>query len=262
MPGPEHREAPRAPGHFVYSSAMSRSIALSRRPAGPCIAGGTRLPDRAPPPGSHGPPPSWPAACDSRRSRRWSERTPFSRAQAAVSAALPRVEVAVRPSVTCVAQGPGSRPARRARPANSAPPPIPDEQDPGAPLRQQAKRRLDPVGASGQRHDPIRLKGRLRHLPRLMQEPREPGPPGKTYRDEHAAGPARDTAGRHSGQPGGHRGHGSRRSQRRTVACAVSRPSNPAVAGNPGTASQKIAGSAVSGPAAASPSRPAKGAAR
>src|SRR5271165_4131471 len=55
-----------------------------------------------------------------------SEWIPLSRAQAAVSAALPRVVVALRSSMTRAASGRGSTPARRASSASSAPPPMPD----------------------------------------------------------------------------------------------------------------------------------------
>ena len=92
-----------------------------------------------------------------------SEWMSLSRAQAAVSTALPRVVVALRSIVTRVRQRPridagAVRQLGQFRAAADAR----QQQPVGAAFGQQAQRGLDPIRPAGERHDAVGVRRRLR----------------------------------------------------------------------------------------------------
>ena len=156
-----------------YSSATSRSGTATW--SAPLLRHNRQGVER-PPPAGRAPARSAPAAYDRTQSPPATNGCRSARAQAAVSAALPRVVVALRPIVTRAARGSGSTPARCASSGNSAPPPMPDSSSRSArPSAKQAQRRLDPLRPAGEGHDAVGVRRRVARPVRQVHEPGKAG---------------------------------------------------------------------------------------
>src|SRR5579872_7266891 len=120
------------------------------------------------------------------------------------------------------------------------------------PLCQQAQGGFDPIGAAGEGHDAVGVWRCLRRLADRVDEPGEP----QCKRDDDSQQTELEAS--------YHPDHGKRRSQRRTVPCAVMKPIAAAAAGRPGSVSHSTPGSAprmLAGDVGSS-GPPAKGAAK
>ena len=177
----------------------------------------------------------------------------FSSAQVAVSAALPRVSVATRPSVTRVARaGPPRRGVR------------------GWGIRRRDSR-LKSVARGPPLGEEAQGGSRPGRHPRSAPRSRRPWTerrdrPRSGHEPDETCGPSERQRQRANGKPGGETpppaDHGSRLSQRRTVPCAVANPINPAASGSAGSPIESAGGRAVShGSDPATPAA-AKGAAK
>ena len=259
---PERRQAERAGQAFGVFLGQQPQVAASRsRPAPASPAAARHRVERARP-AWHGPSRSARAACGSRPSPRSAYGPRSSRAQAAVSVALPRVVVALRPSVTRLAERrrvePGAmrelgqfRPAADARdqqPVARGPRPAGAARSPPARRRRSAPRCRPPAAA------PCAAG-------RAMHEPGEAAAQASARRPagQHAAASrvtASPHAGRASWQPPQPAAHGALRGERSR--------SRRRRAGSPGSASHSAGGRAPSaaGGRVAPAARPANGAAR
>ena len=164
----------------------------------------------------------------------------LARAQAAVSAALPRVVVGAASDRDAAGQRQRIDPGTMRQFGQFGAAADTGQQQPvGSVLGQQAQRGLDPLRPAGEGHDPVGVRRRVDRPVRLVHEPGEAG------RRRPAQRPVTATPIPTITQPAQQPSHGRRRSQRRTVAWAVRKPIAAAAAGRPGSVSHSAGGSAA-----------------